>query len=182
LVDARAEAGVAGELRGRREAVDVADLGSDRVGEHPADARDGEQQPHVAVVGAEPAQLRLAGRDLAIKLVDQAQAGGESALPWLGELEPGEQLAPADAEQVGDRAGLAVRKQDRVHALLQARTVTDHVQTPTRALGSVLQASGASPFTFCASAISTCQPATSSRSCTKRAPFMDSIAGRIGSP
>jgi hypothetical protein len=31
-----------------------------------------------------------------------------------------------------------------------------------------LQASGASPFTFCASAISTCQPASSSRSCTKR--------------
>jgi Family of unknown function (DUF5996) len=45
---------------------------------------------------------------------------------------------------------------------------------------SVLQASGASPFTFCASAISTCQPASSSRSCTNRAPFIDSIAARIG--
>jgi hypothetical protein len=33
---------------------------------------------------------------------------------------------------------------------------------------SVLQASGARPFTFCASAISTCHPASSSRSCTKR--------------
>jgi hypothetical protein len=47
---------------------------------------------------------------------------------------------------------------------------------------SVLQASGASPFTFCASAISTFQPASSSRSCTKRAPFIDSIAARIGAP
>ena len=41
---------------------------------------------------------------------------------------------------------------------------------------SVLQASGASPLTFCASAISTCQPANSSWSCTNRAPFIDSIA------
>src|SRR5438034_4469943 len=46
---------------------------------------------------------------------------------------------------------------------------------------SVLQANGARPFTFCASAISTCQPASSSRSCTNRAPFIDSIAARIGS-
>jgi hypothetical protein len=38
----------------------------------------------------------------------------------------------------------------------------------------------ASPFPFCASAISTCQPASSSRSCTKRAPFIDSIAARTG--
>ena len=38
---------------------------------------------------------------------------------------------------------------------------------------SVLQASGASPLTFCASAISTCQPASSSWSCRNRAPFTD---------
>jgi hypothetical protein len=43
-----------------------------------------------------------------------------------------------------------------------------------------LQAKGARPFTFCASAISTCQPARSSWSWTKRAPFIDSIAARIG--
>jgi hypothetical protein len=46
---------------------------------------------------------------------------------------------------------------------------------------SVLQASGASPLSFCASAISTCQPASSSVSCPKRAPFIDSIAALIGS-
>src|SRR5262249_24632127 len=35
---------------------------------------------------------------------------------------------------------------------------------------------------FCASAISTCQPASPSLSSTKRAPFIDSIAARIGAP
>jgi hypothetical protein len=39
LVDARAEAGVAGELARRVEAGDVAELGGDRVGEYPADSR-----------------------------------------------------------------------------------------------------------------------------------------------
>ena len=47
---------------------------------------------------------------------------------------------------------------------------------------SVLQANGASPFTLSASAISTCQPASSSRSWTKRAPFIDSIAALSGWP
>jgi hypothetical protein len=37
-------------------------------------------------------------------------------------------------------------------------------------------------LTFCASTISTCQPAISSWSCTKRAPFIDSIAAYTGSP
>jgi hypothetical protein len=51
----------------------------------------------------------------------------------------------------------------------------------TRAsIRSVLQASGASPLTFGASAISTCHPASSSWSCTNRAPFIDSIAARTG--
>jgi hypothetical protein len=47
---------------------------------------------------------------------------------------------------------------------------------------SVLQANGARPLTFCASAISTCQPASSSWSCTNRAPFIDSIAAYTGPP
>jgi hypothetical protein len=55
-------------------------------------------------------------------------------LPGLGQSKPGEQLAAADAEQVGERAGLAVRQQDGVHALLRARAVADEVQTPARAL------------------------------------------------
>jgi hypothetical protein len=45
---------------------------------------------------------------------------------------------------------------------------------------SVLQARGASLLTFWASATSTCQPARSSVSCTKRAPFIDSMAALTG--
>jgi hypothetical protein len=47
---------------------------------------------------------------------------------------------------------------------------------------SVLQANGARPLTFCASAISTAQPQRSSVSCTNRAPFIDSIAADTGPP
>jgi hypothetical protein len=88
------------------------------------------------VVGAEPAQLALALADLAVELVDQPQAGLERGLPRLRQPEPGEQPAAADAEEIGDGAGLAVGEQDRVHALLQARAVADEMQTPARALGS----------------------------------------------
>jgi hypothetical protein len=87
LVDTRAEAAVAGELAQRGEAVDLAEFGGDRVGEHPADPRHGQEQQHVAVVGAEPAQLTLARADLALELVDQAQARLDRALPRLGQPE-----------------------------------------------------------------------------------------------
>jgi hypothetical protein len=86
------------------------------------------------VVGAEPAQLALAIVDLAVEFVDQAQAGLDRPLPRLGQAEPGEERAPAQAEQVGDGAGLAVREQHRVHALLQAGAVTHEVQPPARTL------------------------------------------------
>src|SRR5918996_2222992 len=192
LVDAWAEAAVAGQLARRCKAADVAELGGDRVGEHPADPGDGAEQRDVAVLGAEAAQLALALVDLPVELVDQAQAGLDRALPRLRQAEVDQQLAAADAEQIRDGTGLAVGEQDRVHALLQARAMPDEVQPPASplALGahsgsgsqiagtrsrrassastqasirSVLHASGASPFTFCASAISTCQPASSSR-------------------
>jgi hypothetical protein len=55
-------------------------------------------------------------------------------LPGLGKPKPGEQLTAADAEQIGDRAGPAVREKDGVHALLEAGAVADEVQTPTRPL------------------------------------------------
>jgi hypothetical protein len=67
-------------------------------------------------------------------LVDQAQAGLDHALPRLGQSEPGEQQATTNAEQVGDRARLAVGEQDCVHTLLQARAVTHQVQPPPRTL------------------------------------------------
>jgi len=71
LVDARAETRIAGQLARRGKAIDVADLGRDRVGEYPADPGDGAEQGDVAVVGAEAAQLALAVCDLAVELVDQ---------------------------------------------------------------------------------------------------------------
>jgi hypothetical protein len=129
-----AEAAVAGELARRGEAVDVADLGGDRVGEHPTDPGHRQQERHVAVVGAEPAQLALALADLAVELVDQTQARVDGALPRFGQVEPREQLAAADTEEVGDRAGPAVGEQDCVHALLQARAVTDEVEPSARPL------------------------------------------------
>src|SRR4029453_15064595 len=132
LVDARAEAAVAGELARAGEAADLAELGGDRVGEDPADPGHGQQERHVAVGGAEPAQLALTRADLAVELVDQAQAGLERALPRLRATAPNEQLAAADTEEVGDGAGLAVGEQDRVHALLQAGAVTHEVQAPAR--------------------------------------------------
>jgi hypothetical protein len=127
LVDARAEAGVAGERAGSGEAADVTDLGGDRVGEHPTDPGHREQERHVAMVDAEPTQLTLAVADLAVELVDQTQAGLDRALPGLGQSEPSELLAAAHTEQIGDRTGLAVREQDSVHTLLQAGAVTHQV-------------------------------------------------------
>jgi hypothetical protein len=85
------------------------------------------------VVSAKPTELALAGVDLVVEFIDQAQAGLKGALPRLRQSQPGEQLAATNAEEVGDRAGLAVRKQDRVDALLQAGAVADEVQPPARA-------------------------------------------------
>src|ERR687891_1943075 len=134
LVDAWAEARVAGQLARRCKAADVAELGSDGVGEHPADPGDGAEQRDVAVLGAEAAQLAFALVDLLVELVDQAQAGLDRALPGLGQIEPGEQLAAVDAEEVGDGAGLAVGEQDGVHTLFEAGAVADEMQSPAGTL------------------------------------------------
>ena len=130
LVDARAEAGVAGQLARCREAADVAELGGDRVGEHPADPGHGAEQWHVAMLGPEATQLALAVIDLAVELVDQAQTGLDRPLPRLRQAEPCEQQAAAETEEVEDRARLSVGKQHRVHALLQARAVAHEMQPP----------------------------------------------------
>src|SRR5918996_5942253 len=134
LVDAWAEARVAGQLARRCKAADVAELGSDGVGEHPADPGHGAGQGDVWVVGAQAAQLAFALVDLPVELVDQAQAGLDRALPGLGQIEPGEQLAAVDAEEVGDGAGLAVGEQDGVHTLLEAGAVAHEMQSPARPL------------------------------------------------
>jgi hypothetical protein len=72
------------------------------------------------VVGAEPAQLAFALADLALELVDQAQARLDRPLPRLRQTERRKKLAATHTEQIGNGAGLAVREQHRVHALLQA--------------------------------------------------------------
>ena len=82
------------------------------------------------MVDAESAQLAFAVCDLAVELVDETEAGLDGVLPGLRQPEPGEQLAATHAEQIGDGAGFAVGEQDGVHALLQARAVTDEMQTP----------------------------------------------------
>lgn len=88
LVHARAEPGVAGQFGRGGEAADVAELGGDRVGEDPADPGHAEQQWHVAVLGAEPAQLQLAAGDLPVELVDQVQARVDRCGSGLRQREP----------------------------------------------------------------------------------------------
>src|SRR6266487_568710 len=88
-----------------------ADLGGDRVGEHPADPGHRAEQRHVAVVGAAPAQLALAVADLPVELVDQTQAGLDRPLPRLWQPELCEQLATAHTEEIGGRTRLAMREQ-----------------------------------------------------------------------
>jgi hypothetical protein len=150
LGSSKAEAAVAGELARRGEALDRTDLGRERVGEHPADAGHGQQQRHVAVLGAQAAQLGLAGGDLPLELVDQAQARPQRARPGLGQRQPLQQPAPGQAEEVGDRAGLAVCEQERVHALLEAGAMADEVEPETGplplggTLGSGSQSAGTS--------------------------------------
>jgi hypothetical protein len=53
------------------------------------------------VVGADPAQLALALADLALELVDQAQARLDRSLPWLRQAKPREQLAATHTEEIG---------------------------------------------------------------------------------
>src|SRR5439155_8754104 len=103
-----------------------------RVGEHPADAWHGDQEWHVAVLDTEPVQVALAVADLVVELVDQLQAGGDGAGPRFRQLEPFEQVAAGDAEE--DRTRLAVGERDRVHALLEARAVTNEMKSEPRPL------------------------------------------------
>src|SRR5215207_9759127 len=147
--------------------------------------------------------------DLVFEVVDQGERGGHVSPPRLGDLEVGEQSAALDPEQIGDRAGPAEVDQGRVDPILERRFVLDQVEAKLASsrrvltLGSgsqivgtrsrwqsvaktkesilsVLQASGARPLTFWASAISTDQPARSRVSWTILAPVIDSITAQTG--
>ena len=56
------------------------------------------------------------------ELVDQMQRDINRLPPRLGQIEPLQQLAAGEAEQIRDRAGLAEVDQRRVDPLLQHRT------------------------------------------------------------
>src|SRR2546427_1743734 len=134
LLDPWAEAGVADQLGRARKAADLADLGGDREGEHPADPRTGHEQRDVPVLGAEGSQLALAARDPLVEQVDQLEARRDRRRPGLGRLEPAEQRPAAGAEEIAARAGDAVLEEDRVDPVLERRTVLDEVQPEARPL------------------------------------------------
>ena len=134
LLDLRGQPGVPDQLGGGGEAGDVTDLGGDREGEDPGDAGAGDQPWHVAVVGAEAAQLALAGVDLLVERVDQGEAGRRRRAPGLRQGQPLEQPPAADAEQVAARGGDAMGDQDRVDAVLERGPMPDQVEAEAGAL------------------------------------------------
>src|SRR6266545_2190099 len=210
LVDLGAEAGVADQLARCREAGDVADLGGDREPEDPGDARAGHQQRDVVVVGAQLAQLALShpwicSSRLSIKArlarsVDAHGSGNRRrssklrppapnrSLPGLGtpcwnriewtrffsELRC---LTRCSRKRARSRSALTAGSGSQISGTRSSRASSASTQ---QSILSVLQASGASPRAFTASAIRTSHPASSSRSCTKRAPLIDSITASTG--
>src|SRR5207249_5951286 len=108
--------------------------GRDRVAEHPGGPGHGGEQAHVRLVGAELLQLPLERGDLSVELVDQTQTRLERARPRLGQLEPLERPAAANAEQVTGRAGLAEAEQRLVDAVFERAAVLDQVQPEARPL------------------------------------------------
>ena len=148
--------------------------------------------------------------DLVAQLVDEPQGRLDVTSPGLFELEAIEQLAAADAEEVRDRTGVAEGHEAGVDPVLESRAVLDEMEAeagpytisahgrvgqPDRrhevAPGELgqhpgvdaifLQASGASLFTFLASATSSDQPHSSKVSWTNRAPFIDSMTASTSS-
>jgi len=141
LIDTRTQAGVAAQLLRRGEALDVADLGGDRVAEHPGDAGHAHEQRHVAVLGAERSQLAVDPRDLAVELVDHRDGGQHPAVPGLGKVKAPEQLSPPATEQVTDRAAVPEGQQLGVDAVLERAALVHQEQPPASplALGARLE-------------------------------------------
>ena len=68
------------------------------------------------------------------EVVDQLDRGGDVRAPGLGHLEPLQEPAPFDPEEVGDRASAAEVDHGRVDAALEHRAVLDQVQPETSEL------------------------------------------------
>ena len=80
------------------------------------------------MVGAEPAEILLAGVDLRPQLIDHPQARAQGLRPGLRQGEPSEQLAAGDPEQVRDRHRVTEGHQGRVDPVLQRGSVVDQVK------------------------------------------------------
>ena len=95
------QAGPGAEVAGGREAGDVADLGDDQQRGVAADAAD--LAEHVDAVVVAGALVDLAGGvgDLAVEVVDQRHQAVQPPPRRVAQLERGEELAAALAEQVG---------------------------------------------------------------------------------
>jgi hypothetical protein len=78
----------------------------------------------VGVALLEPAVER---RDLALEVVDQLDRCGHVAAPGLGDVEPLQQPAALDPEQVGDRKGPTEVDHGRADPVLERRLVLDQV-------------------------------------------------------
>ncbi len=111
--------------------MDVADLGGDRVAEHPRDPGRGHQQRDIAVVGARRREARGSISAISVvEIVDHRDRGEHSVTPRLRELEPLEQLAPGAPNRSRHRAGVPERHQLRVHAVLERGAFADQEQPP----------------------------------------------------
>jgi hypothetical protein len=88
----RAQAGVADELAGGREAGDVADFGGDVSPSSSATPGSGHQQPGAFVGPRQRPQLALDRRQLAVEAVDHREQRGQRVAPDLGDAALGELL------------------------------------------------------------------------------------------
>ena len=113
---------------------DVAQLRGDRVAQYPGDPGDGHEQGNVRVVGTLRPEVPLAGVDLRVELVDEAQARGASGGPGLGDRKAREELPAPGPEEVAHRDRVAEGDEGGVDPVLEGRPVADEVKPEARSL------------------------------------------------
>jgi hypothetical protein len=139
-----------------------------------------------------------------------SRPGVDRRTPWRRDLETVPQLAAGDTEQVGDRAGVPEGDQHCVDPVFEHRAVLHQMQpepsqlalAPDRRVGQpdlgdqvswestedasvdLVGLAGQRPQALDLGRIGdrTTQPSSSSASCTKRAPLINSITPRTGTP
>jgi hypothetical protein len=118
---ARDEAGVGAGLGGAREAARIAQLGDHEQGRVAADPGQGGEQLGAGIGLGAGVDLGGERRDLGVEGVDQAQQLLEPSPALRAELEPGQEGAPAAAEQVGVAALDPLAAEQGVDAVLERR-------------------------------------------------------------